>query len=71
MKTEQKYTVYTISANVPDQLQEYDNKHQAISEAVQELCKGGKEKTLQTKLDGHGNYIFMSDLGVKFVEIAD
>lgn len=71
MKTEQKYTVYTIAPNVPDRLEEYDNKHQAISEAIEELCKGGKEKQLQTKLDGYGNYIFMSDLGVKFVEIAD
>jgi hypothetical protein len=71
MKTEQKYTVYTIAANVPDRLEEYDNKHQAISEAIEELCKGGKEKTLQTKMDGYGNYIFMSELGVKFVEIAD
>lgn len=71
MKTEQKYTVYTIAPNVPDRLEEYENKHQAISEAIEELCKGGKEKQLQTKLDGHGNYIFMTYEAVKFVEIAD
>ena len=68
MEIKQTYTVYTIETGKPDTIQEFDNKHEAISTAISELVSNQGETGLQTRMDGEGNYIFINYNAVKFVE---
>ena len=68
MEIKQTYTVYTIETGKPDTIQEFDNKHEAISTAISELVSSDGETGLQTRMDAEGNYIFINYNAVKFVE---
>jgi hypothetical protein len=68
MEIKQTYTVYTIETGKPDTIQEFDNKHEAISTAISELVSSDGDTGLQTRMDAEGNYIFINYNAVKFVE---